>query len=370
LSVGSSGPRVAITTDWLTSFGGAERVLEELRKVVPAAPIYTSVHDSSQLPEAWASWPIRTTFLQRLGIPSRYSRALLPLMPAAFAELELSDYDIVLTVSSAYSKNVNVRAGASNICYCLTPPRYLWDLRDAYIRTPISRLATEPMLQWLRARDLRAAEKVTEFMSISEIVARRVQSTYGRESAVVYPPVDTTRFAALTPRPQGYFLVVSRLIRYKRIDLAVEACTQLGRRLLVVGTGPLREALEKAAGPTVEFLGRKSDEDVNELISGCEAFLFPGLEDFGIAPVEAQAAGRPVIGFGVGGVAETVCDGVTGVLFHEQSAESLMQAIERFDRMEFDPGVCRKNAQRFDSSVFRRRMTEVLQAGGAYQGSP
>lgn len=331
--------------------------------VLPHAPIYTSVFDPAGVPGEFASWPIRTTFLQRIPLPSKYSRAMLPLMPMAFSRLRLDDFDLVLTVSSAFSKNVSVRANARNVCYCLTPPRYLWDLHDAYIGTAAARAAAAPIAAWLRRADLKAAGRVDRFVAISQTVAQRVEATYHRDSEVIFPPVDTRRFAGALPPSNaipGYFLVVSRLIRYKRIDLAVDACTRMGRRLLIVGTGPMREALGKRAGPTVEFLGARSDDEVTALLRGCDAFLFPGHEDFGIAPVEAQAAGRPVIGFGAGGLAETVVDGATGVLFGEQSVESLIDGIERFDRQVWDAWACRKNAERFDSSAFRTHIGALI----------
>lgn len=352
--------KLAITTDWLTSFGGAERVLAELNAIFPDAPIYTSVYDESGLPEALRGWPVRTTFLQHLRVPPAVSRGLLPLMPRAFASLDLSAYDVVLTVSSAFSKNVQVRSGARNVCYCLTPPRYLWDLHDQYVRSPVARLVAEPITDWLRRQDLKAAGKVDEFVAISRTVAGRIKATYGREASVIYPPVDTARFAGIEPRASGYFLVVSRLIRYKRIDLAIDACNALGKRLLVVGTGPMRAELTRLAGPTVEILGARSDAEITDLMAGCDGFVFPGLEDFGISPVEAQAAGRPVVAYGRGGVTETVRAGVTGVFFEEQTRGSLVAALEAFDPAAFDPRACRENAQRFDSSVFRAQMIKLL----------
>jgi glycosyltransferase involved in cell wall biosynthesis len=341
-------------------------VLGELHALFPGAPIYTSVHDPGGLAGQARSWPVRTTWLQRLHVPARYSRGLLPLMPGAFAALDMRGFDIVLTMSSAFSKNIRVAAGARNICYCLTPPRYLWDLHDAYLRSAPARAMTAPLTAWLRKKDLEASRRVDEFVAISRTVAARVRATYGREASVIYPPVDTARLATVEPRPAGYFLVVSRLIRYKRIDLAIAACNRLGRRLIIVGAGPLRGELERGAGPTIEFVGQRTDAQIAELLAGCDALLFPGLEDFGITPVEAQAAGRPVVAFGKGGATETVVDGVTGAFFAEQSAESLVDALERLATLRIEPGRCRENARRFDASVFRREMVAMLthQAGG------
>jgi glycosyltransferase involved in cell wall biosynthesis len=335
-------------------------VLCELRTLFPDAPIYTSIHDPRGVSSAARDWPVRTTWLQHLPVPTRFSRGLLPLMPGAFAALDLEGFDVVLTMASAFSKNVTVAPGARNICYCLTPPRYLWDLHDAYVRSTLGRMVAAPVVGWLRKKDLEAAARVHQFVAISKTIAARVKATYGRDASVIYPPVETARLASVSPRPAGYYLVVSRLIRYKRIDLAIEACNRLGRRLIIVGTGPLRAQLERMAGPTIEFVGQRSDAEIAGLLAGCEAFLFPGLEDFGIAPVEAQAAGRPVVAFGQGGATETVVDGVTGVLFADQTGESLIAAMERLGGTRIQESDCRENARRFDASVFRRQMAALI----------
>lgn len=354
-------PRVAITTDWLTSFGGAERVLEQLRVLYPGAPIYTSVYDPSALPGQAASWDVRPSFLQRLPFITKYSRATLPLMSAAFGRFDLSGYDAVISVSAAFAKNVRTTTCA-NVCYCLTPPRYLWDLHDDYVRGRLGRPALNAAAHWLRRMDLAAAGRVHDFIAISETVAERVRRTYSRDASVIYPPVDTARIRPTNGPAEDFYLVVSRLVAYKRIDLAVQACTQLDRRLLVVGVGPERRKLEAMAGPTVQFLGRLDDAEVELLYARCKAFIFPGLEDFGITPVEAQAAGRPVIAFGRGGAAETVIDGGTGVHFQEQSVDALIDAIERLEREEVRSEACRANALRFDASIFRDRMSAAVDA--------
>lgn len=295
-------------------------------------------------------------------MPTRFSRALLPLMPRAFSKLDLSAYDVVITVSSAFSKNVRTAAGAKNLCYCLTPPRYLWDRQRDYLRVPLTRTVSAPVSRWLRAVDLAAARRVDEFVAISNTVADRVRRAYSREASVVYPPVDTDRFQPSGRPPEDFLLVVSRLVPYKRADLAIVACNKLRRRLLIVGNGPERRRLERIAGPTVEFLGSRSDREVAALLASCRAFIFPGFEDFGIAPVEAQAAGRPVVAFGAGGASETVIDGVTGVFFREQTAESLLEAIERLPTSPIDPGECRRNALRFSVEVFRNAMGRTVAA--------
>lgn len=323
----------------------------------PDAPIFTSVFDAMQLPARMRDWDVRPTYLQYFPLVTRYSRALLPLMPGAFARLTLDDFDTVITVSSAFSKNVATRA--RNVCYCLTPPRYLWDLRDQYLSSATQRMAA-PLVSWLRTADLRAAGRVDDFTAISETVAERVRRIYQREARVIFPPVDTMRVRPNGLAPEDFYLVVSRLVPYKRVDLAVDACTRAKRRLVVVGTGPEMARLKARAGSTITFSGSLDDSAVAELYARSRAFIFPGFEDFGITPVEAQSAGRPVLAYGAGGAAETVIDGSTGVFFREQTVDALVAAMEQLERTSIDPRTCRANAERFDASVFRDRIKAVV----------
>jgi glycosyltransferase involved in cell wall biosynthesis len=348
--------RVAITTDWLNSFGGAERVLMELHAMFPDAPIYTAVHDPSGLPESMRGLTVHASFLQRIPFARRKHQPFLPLMPLAFEQFDMSEYDLVLTTSSACAKGVITRPGSLNICYCYTPSRYLWDLYHEYTRNHPARLAIAPAAHWLRVWDRLAADRVDHFIAISREVSGRIARHYRRSSEVIHPPVDTEKFTPNGREPEDFYLVVGRLVGYKRIDLAIEAANRLRRRLVIVGDGADRKRLESLAGPTIEFLGRRSDEEIADLYARCRALLFPGFEDFGIAPVEAQAAGRPVIGFGRGGLAETVIDSVTGVFFAEQTIESMTDALSRFETMEFDRAACRGNAMRFERAEFRRRL--------------
>lgn len=335
-------------------------MLTQLHALYPDAPIYASVFDRSRLPRHTDEWDIRGTMLQRLPGVRRYSRALLPLMPAAFARLDLSACDVVLTTSSAFSKNVRPRAGVPNICYCFTPPRYLWDLRESYTPGAAGKLAL-PLVRWLRHRDRLAADRVTRFIAISNTVAERVRRTYARDCTVIYPPVEVDRIAPNGLPPEDFYLVVSRLVSYKRVDLAVEACNRLGRRLVVVGGGPELPRLRRLAGPTIEFRGILDDAEVAQLYARCRAFLFPGLEDFGIAPLEAQAAGRPVLAFGDGGATETVLDGVTGLWFRAQTVDALVDAMERLDSQSIAAAACVANARRFGAAEFRGRMREAIE---------
>jgi glycosyltransferase involved in cell wall biosynthesis len=353
--------RVAIATDWLNSFGGAERVLIELHRLFPDAPVYTSVHYPAGLPDNMQGWDVRTSFLQRLPIARRKHQIFLPLMPLAFEQFDLREYDLVISTSSACAKGVITRANALHLCYCFTPCRYIWDLYHEYTHDMRGRALFAPVAHWLRLWDRVSADRVDHFVAISREVAGRIQKHYRRESEVIYPPVDVDRIRPNGKPAEDFYLVVSRLVGYKRIDLAVEAANRLGRRLIVVGNGPARRDLEALAGPTVEFLGQLSDEEVANLLARCRGFLFPGLEDFGIAPVEAQAAGRPVVAYGRGGAAETVVDGVTGVLFHEQTVDGLVAGIRDFEAHRIDPAVCRRNAERFSAGLFREQVRLAVQ---------
>jgi glycosyltransferase involved in cell wall biosynthesis len=354
--------RVAITTEWLDSFGGAERVLCELQAMFPDAPIYTTVHDPSRLPAEMQGWDVRTSFIQRIPLIRRSHAAFLPLMPMAFEQLDLREYDLVITTNSACAKGVITQPGTVNICYCYTPCRYLWDLYHEYTRDHPARWAIAPVAHWMRAWDRLAADRVDHFVGISAEVAGRIRRHYRRDADVIYPPVAIDRYTPTGRPAEDFYLVVSRLVSYKRVDLAVEAAMRLGRRLVVVGTGPELPRLKRMAGAGVEFLGARPDAEIADLYARCRALLFPGFEDFGITPVEAQAAGRPVVAFGRGGATETVMDGTTGVHFAEQSVESLVQAMLRLEQTDFDPQVCRANAQRFDAAVFRRRMRTLIEA--------
>jgi len=356
--------RVAITTDWLNSFGGAERVLNELVQLFPDAPIYTSVYDPRRIPQSLRDRDVRTSFLQKVPLARRRHQAFFPLMPLAFEQFDLSEFDVVLTTSSACSKGVLTGAGTLNLCYCYTPPRYLWDLYHEHVGRHRARMLIAPVAQRMRQWDRMAADRVDRFIAISHEVGARIRKHYRRDSEVIYPPVRVDRFSDRITPPEDYYLVVSRLVRYKRIDLAIEAANRLGRRLLVVGDGPERKRLEAMAGPTVEILGWRPDAEVTALFSGCRGFLFPGQEDFGIAPVEAQAAGRPVVAYGRGGAVETVVHGKTGLLFDEQTVESLADAILTLERWSIDPKACRRNAERFDASVFRERVAAAVRQVG------
>jgi glycosyltransferase involved in cell wall biosynthesis len=357
--------RIALVHDWLNQMGGAEDVLEALVGLFPRAPIFTSIYAPGLMPARYRQWPIRVSFMDRLPGIHRHHQPYLPVYPLAFERLDLAGHALVLSNKSGFCHGVRKPAGAVHVCYCLTPTRYVWGFESYAAREglgPLARLALRPLLAWLRGWDRAAADGVDHFIAISSDVQRRIAQFYGRESAIIYPPVDVGRFQASQPRADGdYFLCLGRLIPYKRVDLAVRACSELGLPLKVAGAGRDRGRLERMAGPTVQFLGRVPDDEAPALMDGCRGFIFPGLEDFGIAPVQALAAGRPVIAFAGGGALDTVEDGVNGVLFHAQTVEALKAALRRFQDLRFDPDAVRASAHRFDAAVFAEQLQAFIQ---------
>lgn len=361
--------RVALVHDWLNQMGGAENVLEEFVELFPGAPIFTSMYGPDKMPESYRALPVRTTFMQRLpGIMDRH-QVYLALYPAAFQSTDLSEFDLILSNKSGFCHGIRSRRGerkAVHVCYCLTPTRFLWLYEQYREREQIGNLldlGLKPLLALLRRWDYAAAQRVDYFIAISTAVQERIRTIYDRDSVVVHPPVDTLRFTPDPSAPVGnYYLVVSRLIPYKRIDLAVRAFRELpDERLIVVGSGRARRALENMAGPNVSFLGWQPVERILELMRGCKAFIFPGLEDFGITPVEAMSAGRPVIAFRGGGALDTVVPGETGEFFDQQTPELLRQTLEAFDPHAYDPASCRAQAEQFSREAFRTRLLGTLE---------
>jgi len=354
--------RLALVHDWLNQVGGAEDVLTELVGMYPRASIYTSIYWRDHMPAAWKAWDIRPLWMDRLPAIYRHHQPYLPLYPLAFGGLRLADVDVVLSNKSGFCHGVRVAPGALHICYCLAPTRYVWQY-DAYAARErfggMVRGMLRPLLNALKRWDYAAAQRVDHFIAISSEVQARIRRFYDRDSTLIYPPVETARF---TPSDQvdDYYLIVSRLIPYKRVDLAVAACTRLGLPLIVAGTGRDRAKLEAIAGPTVRFVGYVSDAELPDLMARCRAFIFPGLEDFGIAPVQAQAAGRPVIAFRGGGALDTVIAGVTGEFFDAQTVESLCAVLQTFDAARYMPAAIRAHALTFDASRFRRELSAFI----------
>ncbi len=356
--------RVALVHDWLNQLGGAENVLEDLVRLFPGAPVFTSMVAREKMPPAYREWDIRTTFMQRLPGVTTHHQAYLPIYPLAFSRMNLAGYDLILSNKSGFCHGVPAPAGATHICYCLTPTRFLWQYeayRQREALSPAVALVLKPAVALLRRWDYAAAQRVHHFIAISTEIQERIRRFYGRESTIIYPPADIARFRPSGEPPGDYFLAGGRLIPYKRTDLAVRACTELGLRLLVYGDGRDRAALERMAGPNVTFLGRVPWDELARLYAGARAFIFPGLEDFGIAPVEAQAAGRPVIAFAGGGALDTVLPGQTGELFREQSVAALKTLLAGFDPAAYDPAACRANAERFGAERFERELRAFIE---------
>lgn len=355
--------RIAVVHDWLTEMGGAEAVFYAFMEVFPDASFYVSVIDRKRLPKKFADKSIKTSFLQKLPNFLRKShRNLFFLYPFAFESFDFSDFDVVLSSTVFAGKGIITGANTKHICYCHTPTRYLWEYRSEYTKNfgKIKRIIYGMFCHFLRIWDLSAALKVDYFIANSKAVQDRIKKTYRRESTIIYPPVRCNEF--LPSEADGdYYLVLSRFVEYKRIDLAIKVCSELGKKLIVIGEGCEQKKLKKFANGNIQFLGRLPNEQVKKYVSECRALLFPGEEDFGIVPVEVMSSGRPVIAYGKGGALDTVVDGETGVLFGEQSVEALKAAIERFEGMSFDKQRIRGHALKFDESVFREKIREFVE---------
>ncbi|MHB9155616.1 MAG: glycosyltransferase [Endomicrobiales bacterium] len=348
--------RLAIVHDFLNQYGGAEKCVESFHELFPDAPVFTSIYIPENMPEVFKSMDIRVSFMQRFPFLELHFKKFVLFYPKAIESLDLSGYDVILSSSSAFAKGIKKDRNACHICYCYTPMRFAWDY-ERYMEKENMNLLLKKGLSFcipgLKQWDLKNNDNVDQFISISQHIRKRIQTCYQRESDVIYPPVDVASFS-ITDKPEDYYLIVSRLNAYKRIDLVIEAFNRMRLPLRIVGAGPHRAVLEKMAGPTVKFMGRIDDKELAEQYARCKAFIFPGEEDFGIAPVEAQAAGRPVIAYAGGGAMETVIDGVTGIFFKEQTVDALVDAIRRFKEREtaFCPGEIVKHALKFDKRTF------------------
>lgn len=362
--------RVALVHYWLVGMAGGEKVLESLCRLYPNADIFTHTLDRNAISATIAAHNITTTFINRLPRSNRFYKKYLPLMPLALEQLDLTPYDLVISSESGPAKGVVTRSDALHVCYCHTPMRYLWDHWHDYYHNAglVSRLGMRLFLPYLRSYDLCSSFRVDHFIANSRTVAARIHKHWRREAAVVYPPVDVTRFQPRAAADiEDYYLCLGRLIRYKRMDLAVKACTQLDRPLVVIGAGEEDARLREIAGPKVRFLGRQDDATVKSYLSRCRALLFPGEEDFGIVPVEAAASGVPVIAFGRGGATETVQDTVTGLFFQEQSVDALCEAILTFEGTHdhFVPTKLAQHAAHFSEERFKEQIqAEISYAQG------
>jgi glycosyltransferase involved in cell wall biosynthesis len=354
--------RVALVHDFLVSVRGADRVFLEMCELWPDADVFTPVYDEHGTEGRFAHRNIHTSFLQRLHPNARTFRALLPLYPAAIESFDLSGYDVVISSSSAWAHAVICGDQTTHVCYCHNPFRYAWNERHRTLaerRDPISRAVLRGFFRRWREWDWIAAQRVDRYLTNSQITQARITSYFGRESRIVYPPVATDRF---NPGPVGdHYLVLSELVSHKRIDTAIRAFNALGLPLVVAGAGPDARRLARLAGPNIRFTGRVTDVQAADLMASCRAFVVTSMEEFGIAAVEAQAAGRPVIARAGGGLLETVLEGTTGCFWDGGEAE-LAEAVARFDPDAVDPRVCVDNAARFDTGVFREELPREVEA--------
>ncbi len=357
--------RVALVHDWITGIGGSERVLLELHELFPEAPIFTAAFDPARTLPEFRSLDIRPSFLQRAIVGATSYGPLIPLMPFAFGRFDTRRFDLLVVSSHAVAKGIRKHPGQVVVCYCHAPMRWAWDLYDFFLQhratTPRARLAARVVLGWFRGWDRRSVRKVDAFIANSETVRGRIQRYYGRDAAVVWPPVDMARFA-VSPQVSDYFLVVSRLEDIKRIDIAVDAFTQLGWPLRVVGIGPQEASLKRRAGPTIKFLGGLGDADLATEYRHARAIVFPPDEDAGIVPLEAMASGRPVLALRAGGATEVVRDGIDGAFFDAQTAASLRSALETFRPDRYDAQAIRRHAEQFDRPHFRAAVKGCIDA--------
>lgn len=378
--------KIALVYDRLNKWGGAERILLALHKLFPDAPLYTSVYDKKKAP--WAlrfnsgQAKIKTSFLQKFPFASSSHELFATLMPIAFESFSFDEYDLVISVTSEAAKGIITKPGTKHICYCLTPTRYLWSGYDGYFKNPLLKFISKSVVGYLRFWDKIAAQRPDAYIAISKEVQSRIRKYYGRESEVVYPPLmlrgPVTRFLPASapssilkndevravwspPSPATpYFLVVSRLVPYKKIDLVIKAFNKLKLPLKIIGTGSQMRELKSIAGSNIELLGNLTDKELVRYYSECRALVFPGLEDFGLTILEVQSFGKPVIAFKGGGALETVIDRKTGLFFDKQTVESLTKAIKQFNNITTNPKDCMEQAEKFNFEKFRKEFMSVL----------
>lgn len=354
--------KIAIVHDYLNQYGGAEKVVEVLHEVFPDAPIFTSIFLPERLPPLFSTLDARPSFIQRFPFLGRHFKKYLLFYPYAIESLDLRGFDLILSSSSAFAKGARAPKGACHICYCYTPMRFVWD-KDSYISreeiNPFYRLLLPFVLSHLKKWDIKTNERVHYFVGISQHIRNKIKLIYHRDADVIYPPVDLSGFY-VSQRQDDYFLIISRLNAYKRIDLVIDAFNLLSLPLLIIGTGPHEEVLKRRSKGNITFLGMVSQEELASYLSRCRGLIFPGEEDFGIAPVEAMASGRPVIAYSKGGARETLLDGVTGLFFNEQTVDSLIEAVNRFNNMEFYTDKIRHHAEQFDKEIFRQKIRNYI----------
>ena len=353
----------AIVHEYLNQYGGAERVLEALDEVLFDAPIYTTIYDRERTNRAFDNRIVRTSFIQSLPFAKSRHHIYAPLMPIAIEQFDFRAFDTILSVSASFAKGIISHTGARHICYCLTPPRFLWDdshefvdrFSMPWILRPLSPLA----LSYFRVWDVQAASRVDKWIAISETVRRRIQKYYKADAVVIPPPVDVNRFSVAT-RPGEFWLAVGRLVAYKRFDIVIDAFNRLGWPLIIAGTGVEEKRLRALAGPTIRFTGSVSDAKLADLYTRSCGVVFPQEEDFGIVPLEAMASGRPVVAYRAGGATETIIEKTTGIFFDEQNAQSLADAVIIASSHKWDANTCRQHAEKYSTAIFQERMHEAI----------
>lgn len=355
--------KIALVHDYLVQYGGAERVLEAFTELFPYAPIYTLIHDKEAMRGMFEDKRIYTSFLQNLPFSRKRHRFFPPLMPLAIEQFDFSPYDIVLSDSSSYAKGIITRPETLHICYMHTPMRYAWDDCQKYTEDfgfPAFIKKLVPFfMNPIRLWDKASADRVDHFLANSDFVAKRIEKYYHKEASVIHPPVNVNHFY-ISEKRAGYFLMVGRLIAYKRHDIAIQAFNRLKLPLKIIGRGPELKNLKKIAGPTIEFLGRVSEEDLPKYYAECEGFIFPQEEDFGIVAIEAMASGRPLIAYRGGDIVEHLEEGKTGVFFDEQTPEAIVRAVQNFRAADYDSNYIRAQASPFDKELFKTKIQNYI----------
>jgi glycosyltransferase involved in cell wall biosynthesis len=354
--------KLAILHDFLNQYGGAERVVGYLLNIFPGVSVYTSIYFPDDTFDLFKHENIKTTFMQKIPGINKHYKKLFFLYPFAFKTFKLGDYEIILGSSSSFSHFVNKCEGSVYVNYCYTPPRFLWETKKYLEGERISGLVSKiamPGIYFLREMDLKQSKKIDYYIAISEHVKNKIKKVYDRDSVIIYPPIDLKKYRFNTIK-EDFYLIVSRLKGYKRIDIAIKAFNMLGKKLLIVGTGEDEINLRKISGENIKFLGRVSDNELLDLYSRAKSLVFTGKEDFGLTPIEAQASGTPVVAYKEGGASETIISGRTGFFFEKQEPEILAEVIREFEKNQFNPDDCRENAERFDFENFKKDITGFI----------
>ncbi|NMC36055.1 glycosyltransferase family 4 protein [Candidatus Beckwithbacteria bacterium] len=354
--------KIALVYDRVNKFGGAERVLLALHEIWPQAPLYTTVYNPTKAP--WAKvFNVKTSFLQNIPFAKDHHEWFAWLTPLAFSKFNFDEFDIVISVTSAEAKHIKTGSQTLHICYCLTPTRYLWSHRKSYEREGIKGLFLKLLGPFLRQTDFKAIQNIDHFIAISTAVSQRIKRYYHQDSRIIFPPVELSEPKTILPikTPKRFYLVVSRLVSYKRVDLAIKVCNKLQRNLIIVGSGEQEKRLRKLVGKTIYFVGNLTDDILAMYYKRCQAVLFAGYEDFGIVPVEAMSFGKPVIAFAKGGVLDTIISNKTGILFKKQSVSSLEKALLEFEKKDFSAQVCKAQAQKFSKTIFKNNFAKIVE---------